>query len=144
VNIEGVPVQFLPAYNALVEEALADFAARDEKILKKVVDIFKEKRIIPSSTKNGANPTTEGEKMNAAENQGKNIRQPRRGTGRPNGRQMKTRSISMPDHLWLRLDEVRGKLSRSAAIRRFLTDYGDNLMRKLQAERERRYAAWSP
>jgi metal-responsive CopG/Arc/MetJ family transcriptional regulator len=66
----------------------------------------------------------------------------RKGIGRPNRRQMKTKSISMPDHLWLRLDEVRGKLSRSAAIRRFLTDYGDNLMRKLQAEREMRYAQW--
>jgi hypothetical protein len=66
------------------------------------------------------------------------------GTDRPNGRQMKTKSISMPDHLWLRLDEVRGKLSRSAAIRRFITDYGDGLMRKLQAERERRFAAWLP
>jgi hypothetical protein len=110
--------------------------------LKKIVDIFKKKRIRSSSTKNGAKPTTKGEKMNATENQGKNIRMPRKGTGRPKGRRMMTEAISLPAHLWLRLDLVRGHLSRSAAIGRFLTDYGEDLMKKLQAEREIRDAAW--
>jgi hypothetical protein len=65
----------------------------------------------------------------------------RKGAGRPKGRVMVSGSISMPVHLWLRLDEVRGHLSRSAALRRLLMDYGDDLMETLEAERKMRIAA---
>jgi metal-responsive CopG/Arc/MetJ family transcriptional regulator len=65
----------------------------------------------------------------------------RRGAGRPKGRKMMSGSISMPAHLWVRLDIVRGHLSRSAAIRRLIMDAGDDLMESLQQERNMRIAA---
>jgi hypothetical protein len=65
----------------------------------------------------------------------------RKGAGRPKGRKMMTGSISMPYHLWLQLDHIRGHLTRSEAIRRLIVDGGFALMDRLEQERKMRIAA---